>query len=318
MRLSHHALALVIPVLVACTVDEAPAPPDAAPLDTVAWRADLAGWMRVREEWLPSAYGPLAQVALCRIEPARLPAVIGAAMGAPCRIPGDAAPDTVGILTARGDTLSLRDVVPTFWVGEKSARDARVLALRDHPEVDGALAWHGPIRLSARWADGMLTVWVTDTLAAERGAFAGVARWPDDPAWRVEATFVPSRDEWRRVATVRGFELPREVAGRLHLRVAGEPRELTAYSKGRGARSMLVVIRDGTSGEGSYPAGRFVDVPLPDSAGRTVVDFNLARNPDCAFTLSSPCPLPPPENRFTQRIEAGERAYAGRPTGESP
>jgi hypothetical protein len=69
------------------------------------------------------------------------------------------------------------------------------------------------------------------------------------------------------------------------------------------------VIRDGTSGVSSYPAGRFLDVPLPDSTGRTVIDFNLARNPDCAFTIASPCPLPPRENWSTQRIEAGEQVY---------
>ena len=82
-----------------------------------------------------------------------------------------------------------------------------------------------------------------------------------------------------------------------------------AYTKGRGAIDMLVVFKDATSGDGSYPAGRFLDVPLPDSLGRTVLDFNRARNPDCAFTESSPCPLPPPENRFGVRIEAGERNY---------
>ncbi|MCA9723070.1 MAG: DUF1684 domain-containing protein, partial [Gemmatimonadetes bacterium] len=38
----------------------------------------------------------------------------------------------------------------------------------------------------------------------------------------------------------------------------------------------------------------------------------------CAFTLSSPCPLPPPENRFTQPIEAGEQAYADSPTLPTP
>ncbi|MGD9524010.1 MAG: DUF1684 domain-containing protein [Gemmatimonadales bacterium] len=311
-----HACSALL--LAACSAPEHPRPTLATAFDTVAWREELAGWASVREDWLPSPYGPLAQVALCRVDPAGLPAVVGGDPDATCRVPGAAVPDTVGLLVTRGDTLSLRDVARTFWVGERAMREARALAVRDRPDLDGALAWHGPIRVSARWADAMVTVWVTDTLAEARRHFAGITRWPPDPAWRFEATFVPSADEWRQVPTVRGFDLPREVAGRLHLEIGGTARDLVAYSKGRGARTMLVVIRDATSGAGSYPAGRFVDVPLPDSLGRTVVDFNLARNPDCAFTLSSPCPLPPPENRFTQPIEAGEQAYADSPTLPTP
>jgi hypothetical protein len=54
---------------------------------------------------------------------------------------------------------------------------------------------------------------------------------------------------------------------------------------------------------------------LPPAAapvdGRTVVDFNRAYNPPCAFNAYSTCPLPPPENRLDLAITAGELKYTG-------
>jgi hypothetical protein len=38
-----------------------------------------------------------------------------------------------------------------------------------------------------------------------------------------------------------------------------------------------------------------------------VLDFNFAYNPSCAYDPSWVCPLPPPPNRLTVPIRAGER-----------
>ena len=43
----------------------------------------------------------------------------------------------------------------------------------------------------------------------------------------------------------------------------------------------------------------------------SIVDFNLAYNPPCAFTDFATCPLPPQQNQLAVRIEAGEKAYHG-------
>jgi uncharacterized protein (DUF1684 family) len=57
----------------------------------------------------------------------------------------------------------------------------------------------------------------------------------------------------------------------------------------------------------TYPAGRFLYAPLPDENGRTVLDFNLAYSPPCAFNDFATCPIAAPDNRLPVRIEAGER-----------
>lgn len=64
-------------------------------------------------------------------------------------------------------------------------------------------------------------------------------------------------------------------------------------------------FRDGTSGDGSYPAGRFVSLS-PLGNGKFLLDFNRSRNPFCAYSTVFPCPAPWPGNAVAARVEAGE------------
>ena len=68
------------------------------------------------------------------------------------------------------------------------------------------------------------------------------------------------------------------------------------------------VFRDRTSGEETYEAARFLYSDLRDD-GTTVLDFNQAYNPPCAFNPYTTCPIPLPENRLDVKVLAGERAY---------
>jgi uncharacterized protein (DUF1684 family) len=68
------------------------------------------------------------------------------------------------------------------------------------------------------------------------------------------------------------------------------------------------IFRDATAGKETYEAARFLYSDLePD--GTTVLDFNEAYNPPCAFNEFTTCPLPLQENRLTIRIAAGELDY---------
>jgi uncharacterized protein (DUF1684 family) len=69
------------------------------------------------------------------------------------------------------------------------------------------------------------------------------------------------------------------------------------------------IFRDLTAGKETYEAARFLYADLKED-GTTVLDFNEAYNPPCAFNEFTTCPLPLPENRLTVRIPAGEMAYA--------
>jgi uncharacterized protein (DUF1684 family) len=71
----------------------------------------------------------------------------------------------------------------------------------------------------------------------------------------------------------------------------------------------FITFADATSGKTTYGAGRFIEVTKADADGITVIDFNLAYNPPCAFTAFATCPLPPAQNRLSIAITAGEKNY---------
>jgi uncharacterized protein (DUF1684 family) len=75
-----------------------------------------------------------------------------------------------------------------------------------------------------------------------------------------------------------------------------------------GETELFLIFSDGTSGEETYGAGRFLYTDLPKD-GRTVVDFNKAYNPPCAFTPYATCPLPPKQNELPVAVRAGEKKY---------
>jgi uncharacterized protein (DUF1684 family) len=71
---------------------------------------------------------------------------------------------------------------------------------------------------------------------------------------------------------------------------------------------LYFVFRDASSGEETYETARFLYSDLRDD-GTTVLDFNMAYNPPCAFNPYTTCPIPLRENRLPAKILAGEKAY---------
>ena len=72
-------------------------------------------------------------------------------------------------------------------------------------------------------------------------------------------------------------------------------------------RRFYFVFKDASSGNETYGAARFLYSDLRDD-GSTVLDFNQAYNPSCAFNPYTTCPIPLPENRMPLKVLAGEHA----------
>jgi len=143
----------------------------------------------------------------------------------------------------------------------------------------------------------------------EPGGWKPLEYFALDAALRVQATWTPAKDGRRiRVPTSTGEEREYVEAGTLAFRVQGIEQKLVAYASAGHVDSLFVPFRDATSGEETYGAGRYLDLPMPDGP-HAAVDFNLAYNPYCAYSEAYSCPLPPRENWLTVPIRAGEKSY---------
>ena len=144
--------------------------------------------------------------------------------------------------------------------------------------------------------------------APTRAHFSGIDYWPADPAWKIQARFVPhEKGRTIEVANIIGGMDAMANPGIVEFQQGGATHRIEALDEGEGV--LFLVFADRTNGHGSYGAGRFLDAPMPDAKGNVMLDFNQSRNPPCAFTAFATCPLPPPENRLDLSITAGEKAY---------
>lgn len=156
---------------------------------------------------------------------------------------------------------------------------------------------------------GRLALRVKHAEAETRRNFAGLDYWLGGMAWQVPARFV-AHPPGKTLPVLDVLGNTQQIAnpGVLEFELGGKLLRLEALDEGEG--TLFIVFADRTSGHGSYPAGRFIDAPMPDKQGRVVIDFNQAYNPPCAFTPFATCPLAPPENRLDVAVEAGEKIYA--------
>lgn len=146
---------------------------------------------------------------------------------------------------------------------------------------------------------------------AELDRFVPLAYYPIDEAYRVPAALAPLSD-----AESPAFEMPTSTgqrrqmrrAGKLRFTLHGQAYTLTAFvSADDAARQRLFVpFRDLTAGLETYASGRYLDLDRTPT-GLYDLDFNRAYQPYCYYDVKYDCPIPPPENRLSVPIRAGER-----------
>ena len=146
--------------------------------------------------------------------------------------------------------------------------------------------------------------------ADSRLHFTGLQYWPGGPDWVVKAKFVPHpTGRTIPIVNIVGMTEPMKNPGAIEFQRGEKTYRIEALDEDDGSGKLFLIYADRTSGHGSYPAGRYLYVEMPDAQGNVSVDFNHGYNPPCAFTAFATCPLPPPENRLDLAIEAGEKAY---------
>ena len=152
---------------------------------------------------------------------------------------------------------------------------------------------------------------VKDSDAPARREFTHLSWYPVDPAWRIEAKFTP----WDKPRTLKfdtvidGLQEEDSSPGFVTFVRDGREFHLDAVIDDG---ELFLIFRDQTSGKSTYAAARFLYAELPKNLktpSTVVLDFNKAINPPCVFTPYATCPLPPPQNRLTLAVTAGELMY---------
>lgn len=174
---------------------------------------------------------------------------------------------------------------------------------------DPAAAW----RLWVDKRDGLFRTHPQSPIPErERASFGGLAYFEYDPSARLLVGLRPApAARWEADGGADG-----RIALRRFARTSGlAPRfggELDLWwVEGYGGGAFLP-FRDATSGRESYGGGRYLldavkGADLGAADGKTVLDFNFAYQPSCAYSPAWVCPLAPPDNRLPAPVRAGER-----------
>jgi uncharacterized protein len=218
---------------------------------------------------------------------------------------------------------------PVLWSGD--GKTITVTASADHglildgEPIDGTVTLYpdtaanpstvtvpdGDLLLIPIEREGVSALRVYDPGAEARTSFDGIDAFDYVEEWAIPADFTPyaaARSE--QVLNADGVYRGLDLRGTVTFELEDGPDGPGQYSLAVGYNAdgtLHTVFADGTSGNDTFKF-RFLDMSAPDDEGRTVIDFNRAYLPPCAFADHYLCPVPPRGNTLAQRVEAGERA----------
>jgi uncharacterized protein (DUF1684 family) len=186
---------------------------------------------------------------------------------------------------------------------------------------DGTAFQGGPIDMSAppyfhidalywtfleRAGEYYFRLW--DTLSPARNALHEIPAYPVDPAWNIDVKFAAAVSGTMIILDdIQGEKRPIPVEG--YISGVWRDTSFTLMALDGGEEELFIIIEDATTDIETYPGGRYLYIPRADSTGHTMLDFNKAYIPPCAFTEFATCLLPPEENRLPYAVRAGEKDY---------
>jgi uncharacterized protein (DUF1684 family) len=149
-----------------------------------------------------------------------------------------------------------------------------------------------------------------DANSVARSSFTHLDWYPSDPKYRVTAKFEKyATPKEVLIPNILGGIFKMRAPGLLKFKINGRSVSLEPVVEDGEENTLFIIFRDQTSRTTTYAAGRFLYADMP-KGDTTILDFNKAENPPCAFTTFATCPLPPQGNRLDIAIPAGEKRYA--------
>jgi uncharacterized protein (DUF1684 family) len=261
-----------------------------------AWHAERIGRLAAEDGWL-------SLIGRDWLQPGEN--TLGSAPGSTVLLPDRAAPAKAGLFILEGTTVRFKPLTGSGLL--LNGQPASEALLKSDAEGKPDVLQAGRVKFYVIRRGDRFGIRIKDAEAPTRKAFRGVPRFPVDPAWRVEAEFIPyATPQTRAIPTVLGTSEPMTAPGLLKFKVGGQELTLEPMVEDPEHPELFLIFKDATSAKGTYPAGRFLYADMPKD-GKVVLDFNRAINPPCAFTIYATCPLPPRQNQLDVAIKAGEK-----------
>ena len=276
--------------------------------------ADVAAAMKETEEWRAmheSSYRRnwVTIAGLHFLEPGTQTA--GASSTNDIVLPAAVSSPRIGRFVLQGDVVSF-EPEPQAGVHVGTRPVTAPIALADDASDDPDELEVGGIRMVVHRSGERKSLRVWDPNGEMARGFLGFTWFPIEMAYRVTGRFIPDaspRD--MKVVNTFGDVDTYQTAGVVEFALQGRTLRLRPFTTR--PKRFYIVFRDASSGQETYEAARFLYSDLRDD-GTTVLDFNQAYNPPCAFNPYTTCPIPLPENRLAVKILAGEKAYPVHPT----
>jgi uncharacterized protein (DUF1684 family) len=269
--------------------------------DLEQYQADNLQWRAERLERLRAPTGYLNLAGLFWLEEGAV--AIGSSDSNDIVFPATAAAHVGDLdVSAEGVMLTVAAGVAAYAEGEVVNT---ILIADDTTEAPVTIS-HASIAWTIIKRDNRFALRLRDFEHPSIAAFPPIEYFPVDTNLRVAATlkrFVTPKI--LKVDTVIvGLGWQPESPGVVEFELNGERMQLEAYASGD---ELFFVFGDQTSGRETYPAGRFLYAEVPAEGETTVLDFNRAYNPPCAFNDFATCPVAAPQNRLSVAIAAGEK-----------
>lgn len=163
----------------------------------------------------------------------------------------------------------------------------------------------GQFRFTIIKREDKIGVRFRDTRNPALNYYNEIPRFSPDLQWKISAGFEPSYGKKIPITNVLGQTTLQPSPGKVVFNWQGKQYKLDAIDEG--GNELFIIFGDATSGVETYPAGRFMYVNKPTTAGVVILDFNKAFNPPCAFSDFATCPLPPKQNILPFAVNAGEK-----------
>jgi uncharacterized protein (DUF1684 family) len=215
-------------------------------------------------------------------------------------------PEALGTFVLSGQQVRF-EPAPSANVLLKDRPVTAPLDLQDDrkPKADELVA--GDVRLVVHVSGERRSLRVRDPNGPLAKKFLGFTWFPIDPQYRVIGRFIKDAQPQRiKVLNTFGDVDEYNSEGVVEFTLLGQTLRLRPFTTR--PKRFYFVFRDASSGQETYEAARFLYSDLLDD-GTTVLDFNIAYNPPCAFNPYTTCPIPLRENNLPVKVLAGEKAY---------